>query len=213
MRRGWLAILLLFSGCSTMGPQPEPVDPGLAWEVHEQQLHTIDHWNLHGRLGVRTDHRADSLSLNWSRAMADHQINLFGIFGSGQTRITLNQHGAILEDAQQNKFTARTIAELLRQQGGWEVPFEPLQYWIIGLPAPGPRDQFELDSIGRLKRLVQSGWEITFIEYTQAGDLMLPKRLWIEALPGTVSLVDAEGRGLGDTLNFQVVVGQWRDTP
>ena len=53
-----------------MGPQPEPVDPGLAWEAHEQQLHTIDHWNLHGRLGVRTDHRADSLSLNWSRAMA-----------------------------------------------------------------------------------------------------------------------------------------------
>ena len=91
--------------------------------------------------------------------------------------------------------------------------FEPLQYWIIGLPAPGPRDQFELDSIGRLKRLVQSGWEITFIEYTQVGDLMLPKRLWIEALPGTVSLVDAEGRDLGDTLNFQVVVGQWRDTP
>lgn len=206
-------ILLLLSGCANFGPQPEPVDPEQAWEAHKQPLQTIDHWNLRGRLGVRTEHRADSLSLNWLRKATDHQINLFGIFGSGQTRITLSATEAILEDARQNRISAQTIAELQTEQGGWEIPFDPLQYWIIGLPAPGQRDQLELDRFGRLKRLVQSGWEITYIEYTHVGDLMLPKRLWVEALPGTVSLVDAQGKGLGDTLNLRVVVGQWGDLP
>jgi outer membrane lipoprotein LolB len=64
---------------------------------------------------------------------------------------------------------------------------------VLGLPAPGAAER-TLDEYGRLDRLKQSGWEISFLDYENHHGIELPGRVFINNHQAKVRLVIGDWR-------------------
>lgn len=182
MRRGLGAAVLamLAAGCVTV-PAPPPVEnPAAAWQARQAELRTLSAWTLQGRLAMRAAEEGWQASVHWIRDGARQRIDLTGPLGRGHLRLTQDDDGAELRDADQRTWRAENAQQLLYRTTGWLVPLDGLDYWILGLPAPGPAVKLELDDQGRLKTLDQSGWDIRFLEYARSGSLDLPSRIFMK---------------------------------
>ena len=52
-----------------------------------------------------------------------------------------------------------------------------MRYWVRGMPVPGVAEQAARDEQGRLARLDQSGWTITYNRYQPGAGAALPAKL------------------------------------
>lgn len=203
-----LALVVLLAGCATTARTPV-ADPDARWAVRRAELTRLDTWSVTGRLGVRTSDEGGSATLVWDRDRNVHRLELYGPFGGGRVRITQDASGASLIDSKKRQQTAATAEELLFRQAGWHVPFDAVQYWVAGLPAPGAVAAQTLDEHGRLETLRQFGWEVRFLDYRRDGGYDLPKKIFARALPGTAHLAADDGRDLGDRLEVRLVIKRW----
>ena len=182
MRRGLgVAVLaMLAAGCAIV-PSPPPVEnPAAAWQARQAELRTLSAWTLQGRLAMRAAEEGWQASVHWTHDDGRQQLDLTGPLGRGHLRLTQDHGGAELRDADRKTWRAENAQQLLYRITGWLVPLDGLNYWILGLPAPGPAAKLELDDQGRLKTLDQSGWDIRFLEYARQGSLDLPSKIFIK---------------------------------
>jgi len=150
-----------------------------AWLV---QLHNLG-WQLRGRVGVSGGRDRWHGSLSWEHFRQGDWLTIAGPFGQGGVRIRVREgwiriyyaDGRIRESFQPEK--------LLGQILGIPVPWEALGYWVLGLPAPG-KSKAEYDSLGRLRRLDQHGWQIEYLRYTVVESGALPAKLVLSGPDG-----------------------------
>lgn len=167
----------LYVSCSAPSPRPAEAQLQQLWQQHESALLPIQHWELRARLAVRADDQGGQATLVWRRDGLRHGIRLSGPLGRGLLQLTQDENGAQLQDAEQRILRASSAEELLFRYSGWRLPVENLNYWVRGLPMPGVTMERELDDNGRLKVLLQEGWEVQYEEYTQVEGRILPRRL------------------------------------
>jgi outer membrane lipoprotein LolB len=210
-----VAATLLLGACASIAPERARLSPELLalWQARQQKLAGVDHWDMKGRMAVRTADDAGSATFIWERSGDVHRIEMFGPFGSGRVTITQDANGAVLRDGDDEPVSADSAEELLYYQVGWHVPFESLKYWLKGLPSPGPHDSLVLDAQGRALGFHQDGWEVAIIDYEAGDPADLPRKVFIKALPGTVHLVGEHGEDLGDRLDVKVVLRRWQLLP
>ena len=201
--------LIVLVGCTTVPSRPPAFDPINAWNNHAENVAGVVSWSLKGRMSVRTEDSGKSATLLWDRDGIDHKIELYGPFGGGRIRIIQNSNGATLTDAKKRTDEAPTASELLYRRVGWHVPFEAMQYWVLGVPEAGKSYSKTLDQWGRLQTLSQSGWDVSFREYNEVAPYELPRKLFITAQPGTVHLVNKNGEDAGDDIQVRMVVKRW----
>jgi len=176
--------VLLASGCS---PQVVLVDrPTHPWAQQVSKLRAIDGWNIQARMAVRSNRKGGQATVHWQRNRQLHRLDLYGPFGSGRMRLQQDAKQATLVDSKNHRFSGRSLQQLLFRRVGWQVPFSSLQYWIVGLPTPGQVQQQQWDQQGRLRSMQQHGWQIQFSDYRGVGEVELPGRLQLDALPGTI---------------------------
>jgi len=179
MRVFLLLLALLLAGCAT-APERAPVaDIAAAWNARQARLARLETWSLRGRLALRTAEEGAHASLHWVRRQDVHRVDLAGPFGGGRVRVTYDGSGAELREADGKVHRDASVQELVARATGWWLPLEGLNYWVVGLPAPGAPAQRALDPWGRLQRLRQLGWTIEFLEYVREGGYELPRRLFI----------------------------------
>lgn len=210
-----LASCLLLASCASMKPERAPMSPALRalWEQRQAILAPIEHWDIKGRMAVRTDDDGGSATFIWEREGASHRIEMFGPFGSGRVTIAQDDDGATLYDGDESPVRAATAESLLYYRVGWHVPFEPLKHWLKGVPSPAPHQALVLDETGRALSFEQDGWKVTVVDYAAGEPVAMPRRVFIEALPGTVHLVGERGEDLGDRLDVKVVLRRWQVLP
>jgi outer membrane lipoprotein LolB len=180
LRAAAIGLAALLAGCAVAPERPPVGDPQAVWQARQIALAALQTWEVSGKLGMRSSEKSGTASVVWVRRDDNHRINLFGPFGAGHVILTEDAGGATLQDAKKKTYTAPDAHRLLLETTGWDVPFDKLQYWVAGIPAPDSRADTSLDEWGRLSRLVQDGWDVQFQEYTSAGALELPARLLIE---------------------------------
>lgn len=209
------AVCLFLWSCASMKPGRAPMSPELRalWEERQAVLADIDHWDIKGRMAVRTDDDGGSATFIWAREGEAHRIEMFGPFGSGRVTITQAGEGATLLDGDEPPVEADSAESLLYYRVGWHVPFESLKYWLKGVPSPDPHDALALDEAGRALSFEQDGWKVTVVDYAAGEPVTMPRRVFIEALPGTVHLVGDRGEDLGDRLDVKVVLRRWQVLP
>lgn len=194
-RHAALVVLTIFvGGCVSVPSRPPVENPSATWQVRRSQLTQVNVWDLRGRLALRADDQGAHASLRWVRDRERHRMSLAGPFGGGSVRLTYDQRGAELRDAEGEILHGATMQQLLLRATGWNLPIEGLNYWVLGLPDPGAPAHSTLDEWGRLKLLEQLGWNVEFIEYTQAGEYELPKRVFIRHTQRNVTDSDIEAR-------------------
>lgn len=215
MRRGLgVAVLaMLAAGCATV-PSPPPVEnPAAAWQARQAELRSLSAWTLQGRLAMRAAEEGWQASVHWIHDGGRQQIDLTGPLGRGHLRLTQDDGGAELRDAERKTWRAENAEQLLYRTTGWLVPLDGLNYWILGLPAPGAAANLTLDDQGRLKTLDQSGWDIRFLEYARQGAFDLPSKIFIKRRDdgnetASAKHVDVEVRLIVERWNLTGVRGE-----
>ena len=188
-----LLLLMLFSllaGCAVLPERVPSTDPEATWTLRQTLLAQIDTWTLRGRVALRSGDEGGQASLQWKRQAETQRIELAGPIGSGRVRLTQNRFGAELRDARDRVYRDSSLQRLLLRRVGWDLPFDDMNYWVLGLPAPGGITRSELDAWGRLATLEQAGWEVRFLDYTKQGQFELPSQLVVRRT-GTTTPVEA----------------------
>jgi len=203
-----VALAVLVAGCAVVPPR-DPVDnPRQVWQQRMQTMRAFDQWELRGRLAVKTSKRGETINMYWRRRQGDHHINLYGPMGTGRVIMELSPDDAVLRNNKGETYTDTSPERLLYRVAGWRVPFRSMQYWVLGAAAPGDGYEFEVDRWGRVRELEQNGWHISFEQYFFENGRDLPRRLVMNALPGTEHIVD-DAEGEGETIQVKAVIRDW----
>jgi outer membrane lipoprotein LolB len=207
MRRGLglLGLAALAAGCAITPALPPVENPVATWQARQVELKPVTAWTIQGRLAMHADNKGWQASVYWVRD-GDHQsIDLTGPLGRGHLRLSQDSHGAELRDADQKTWRADDAEQLLYRTTGWRMPLAGLNYWVLGLPSPDSAGRQELDAQGRLKTLVQSGWDIQFLEYTRYGTLDLPSKLFIKRRDGGTD----DDQAKDSALEVRLIIEHW----
>lgn len=200
-----LGLAAFAAGCAT-APMPPPVEnPAATWQSRQAELKPVTAWKIQGRLAMRAADEGWQASVYWVREGERHRIDITGPLGRGHLRLEQDSHGAELRDADQRTWRAENAEQLLYHTTGWLLPIDGMNYWVLGLPSPAAAASAELDGQGRLKTLVQSGWDIQFLEYTRYGSLDLPSKLFIKRQRGDTEINLANNAAL----EVRLVIEHW----
>lgn len=190
--------------CSGMSARPSGSDPEQAWQARQQALSSLQAWKLTGRISIQAEQEGWHAGLLWTQRNTAYDIKLSSPLGQDIVQLHGGPDGVVLRssDGEQRAADAET---LLYQRLGWRIPLSGLRFWALGLPdanAPAVRPQDrELDALGRLTRLRQSGWDINFRRYSSVGNMDLPDKIFLS------------NRQTGTPLEVRLVVETWQINP
>lgn len=136
----------------------------------------IDAFSLTGRVAVKLEQRGYSAKLSWRHAAAGDLVRLLSPVGSVIAELEADGSGAMLTTGANKVYRSGDVQTLTREILGWDLPLEGLRHWVVGRVEPElPVQAEERDARGRLTRLTQNDWRISFLAY--AGDSALPARM------------------------------------
>lgn len=202
---GWagLLMLLLLSGCATVKPvaePPLPVPQGTPAELHRQhleQLARIEQFFLHARIGIQANGKGSSGSTRWRHNHQGDDISMLSPVGGTVAKIITGPEGVTLTTNDGKVLRADNAESLTQQHLGWRLPLDGLPDWALGRPTRKLAEKVEWDSMGRITRLSQNGWEIEYTEYMEASGYRLPKKINLQSKNLTLKLVIERWEELG----------------
>lgn len=142
-------------------------------------LQELKAWVLQGRLGIRTEHDAWQASLDWQHLAGEDRLNFSGPFGQGALTISVKPTSVRITDGDGNSEISDDPEQALIRRFGFNIPISALSFWVLGLAEPGVEASQEYDDEGKLKRIVYQGWDVQFLKYMIAADLVIPKKIHI----------------------------------
>lgn len=178
-----LLLLAIVTGCAVHSPATVSGTPDRALQ---EQLSAIRHWQLEGKLAVRTPQQAESARVQWRQDGDSFDIRLSGPAGLKATHIYGMPGGVRFEQGErvESAGSAEVLSERLI---GWPLPATEMTWWLRGLPASNqPPDAIRYDAGGWLAELEQGDWTIRFSDYRILDGTALPGR--IEAGRGDVKI-------------------------
>lgn len=186
-------LALMTSACSQWQKAPAPITPADEnWQAYQQRMQASTHWELTGKVGIRTPDDNNSAGFSWQQFDGDFDISLSGPFNAGAARIYGTAENTTLE-TDGKRFYAASPEQLLQQQLGWQLPVRELAWWIRGLPAPDS-DYIDTMKNERLSRLQQRGWTISYSRYSEGN--RYPEKLKLQYDQLRITLIVHEWKNL-----------------
>ena len=171
---GLICIGLLLASCAD---QPKRTSNDTSWQNRATQLKALTHWKASGKLALRTQDKSESASLQWEQSDNVTQIVLSGPLGLSATSIQSDQSSLTIEQGGQTQHYDISAGTT---HTAWDLPVQALPYWILGLPAPGEPVQEQIIEQNSLRQMTQLGWTVTYEDYGQFDQYILPTRMKIE---------------------------------
>lgn len=193
LRRVCLPAALLLTGCAAPPALHEPASEA-AWLVRKSELETLTHWQVQGRIAVRTEHEGWQAHFDWQQQDQDYRIRLRGPFGQGGVELSGNPGGVWFRKEDQPPVFARNPELLLQQHTGWRLPVSGMGFWLRGIPTQKHYGSVRLNADGQLQHMEQDGWQIDYRSYQDAGHYQLPVRLQLER----------------ESLRVKIVIDRWQ---
>lgn len=153
------------------------------WQARRNVLAAISSWEFTGRIGVRDESEAHSSRIRWRQHDDEYVINLWGTLNAGATQITGSPAQVSLQQEGKAELVAASPEELVEEQLGYELPVMQLSYWIKGIPAPGSTGVPSFNEDNHLIALLQDGWTVHYMAYTNYDTESLPTHIRIEKSP------------------------------
>lgn len=193
-----LAFFLLLTACSALQPKPPQVPQSeAAYRQHLASLQDVTQFNIRGRIGVQTNPKGFSGSLQWQHDTARDQILLFSPLGGQVAQINTIDDGVELLTSDGKRYQAADAATLTQQTLGWSLPMHGLPDWVIGRPSTGSIKNATWDAMGRLTTLQQDGWDIEYADYLVTDGHQLPTRISLRS----------------PKLNLKLIIERWQLMP
>jgi len=192
IRIPFLFLLLVLLGACARQPAVKDDVNQQAWKQHQLSMMSLNDWKIQGRVGLYTADEAWPGDLLWQQSAAQYDMRIIAPMGAGNLHIYSVQGGVMLEHSSNTEAMFTPNPELLIQQEfGWILPIRHLRYWITGVPSPLESIQgaLDTDAQGRLKTLQQSGWNISFLAYTNMNGYELPQKVLLEHRDLSIKIV------------------------
>ena len=168
---------MLLASCADL---PQRVSSDLNWQDREAQLKALSHWKASGKLAIRSAEQSESATMEWSQTNNITRILLSGPMGLGAISIESDEQSLQISRDGQTRHYDISSSSAERSVMGWDLPLQALPYWVLGLPAPGDNVREQVVEQGLLRRVEQLGWTVTYEDYAQFAQYLLPTRLTIE---------------------------------
>jgi len=178
-------------GCTASVKHPA-LNPEQQYPDHIKQVAAMSHWVLTGRLSIRNAEENWSGAVRWSQQnRGNFEFHFSGPLGQGAVLIKGSNRGVVLKASDGSVLFGQSVAELVHQRLGWNVPFKQLTHWVKGAPEPTGEKKIILDSSGRIAELVQSQWSVRYKAYETLDDrdVALPKKVYLKKAPWQIKLI------------------------
>ncbi len=163
-----LSLVLLLAGCAGWQKSPPP---------EEKTAPVLTHWEMEGKLGIRTPEESGSTVIYWNQLGDTYDITLTLPFGRTLARVEGEPDKVKLLVPGQPERMADSAELLLWYQLGWRIPVSQLFYWVQGVPAPDlPLVRLEKED-NRITEIEQGGWVISYDRFENHGGLLRPARI------------------------------------
>jgi outer membrane biogenesis lipoprotein LolB len=120
------------------------------------------------------------LRFRWRQADGYFDVWLWGALGVGRTHLQGTQEVLTITAPQQPVITG-PAGQLMHDRLGWVLPLDALGAWLAGsLALSLPMSSSTTGPDGRLQRMVQADWTITFADHRQVDGQWRPERIVIQ---------------------------------
>jgi len=204
-----LSLLSLLTACQSLRPPKLPTIPTstITTAQSDSTINTASsiHFNITGKIGVRTPKQSGSAFYAWSQDGERFAIDLTGALGIGQTHIEGIPNHVSLQSSKTGYIEASTPEELLQQATGWQAPISYLPHWINGEPV-NTNSSATRDLQHRLLTLNEGGWDVNF-SYDDQANNQYPNRLVM-----TQMTIQSPEQNNSTTQNNRVILTIQRET-
>lgn len=185
-----LVVTLLLSACTQYPKQPAQLDAStrVKWTQQAKALEKIQHWQLQGRMGIRSPGRALSATIAWQQNNETFDIQLSGPLGQGALHLNGNPAYMTLQRGQE-KITSSTPQQSLNQELGTFLPLKQTRYWVMGHPGQTEPRKAHFDQDGRLLFFEAQGWQISYSDYQQVKAIALPHKIVLQDQANKITLL------------------------
>lgn len=178
MRARWLRLLaltVLLDGCAMM-PAPQVAD----WQAQIDAVEARRHWELQGKIGLRSASEAGSAFLSWSQQGEQYRMVFSGALGLG--KLVLNGDGSGVSWVGRDGRTGRHAdpEALISELWGWRVPVAALKYWVRGVPDPRLPVSDVRFVEGAVSSFRQAEWTVAPEGFRDVDGLVLPSRVRVD---------------------------------
>ena len=198
-------LLLLLSGCATLPPPEEKLEPVLDAANRETTLLALQSWSAKGRIAVKSDTGGGQGNFRWAQAADDSRVRVSGPLGFGAFEILFRPDLLEISDKEgtrQARYEGPDAAEqFLESSIGWSLPAGSTRYWLLGLEDPQRRGTtVEWGEDGLLRTAGRGVWKISWEEYRETEGLPMPRKIRFENQQASIRLiVDQWDLPLADT--------------
>lgn len=217
LRLTLVCLLAGLAGCST-GIKEQPLDAqGInqsaaaqkkqqAWQQQQNQLKTIQQWNISGRLSVQTSDNGGQADFSWQQQNSgDYQIRIQAPLGAGTTWIKREAGLVEVTNTNGQQASDTNVDRLLYELTGWPLPVRGLYFWVRGLPSAKSDYQItQWHANGLPKIIEQDGWRIEFKSHRKIGQQQLPGKLFIKRIPQPYQAGEEE-----QEVDVRLIIRQW----
>ena len=201
---------MLSAGCATQPSSPTSQAPTAQAPtniaIHQQhlaRLTNLNNYSLKGRLGVVTVKQGFSGSIEWQhQTNKDDQtsldnIDVYSPVGGKLANISKNANGVTMTDQKGNSVKANDAESLTETMLGFRLPLSGLSDWVIGRPTASKIEASSWDAQGRLTKLKQDGWDISYENYfdnyfeshSENNSIFLPNKIVLKSEKVNLKLI------------------------
>jgi len=159
------------------------------WDARRAVLESLSEWEFTGSINVRDAEEAHSSRIRWRQNNELYRINLWGTFNIGATEVNGKPGEVRIDQEGEEPIITDTPEQLLYDRIGYELPVTELNFWIKGIPAPGPSQELSFADNQQLLSFVQAGWRVDYLGYTNFGQQTLPTRIRVQKPPLRLDLI------------------------
>ena len=151
------------------------------WPTRRAQLQSREDFELRGRVAAAAGEQGFSAGVHWRQDAGRGVIRLDGPLGVGGLLIEMDGEALRVSTSRGDKLDDAAARAELERQLGFALPLAELRYWVRGVPQPAsPAVESIAASAPQLESLEQSGWRVTYGEYSAGEMAGWPRRLVIE---------------------------------
>ena len=177
--------LVLQTACSLKyqtESQATTLDAPSNWPTTAMSLESLNHWELIGKIGIRTQDDSITAAINqWKQAGSSFVIDLSStFFGLGASRLVGTPYFLTIVESGEDPLSSYNPDVLIYEALGIPLPISSLSWWVKGIPAPDTPYNMEFNQQGQSARLIQNQWHLSFSKHKIINGLPLPGKIKLE---------------------------------
>ena len=193
-------MLVVLNACVSTATTLVPDQSRELWDLRQQNLARIDHWDLRGRVALYINNEVHSVGLNWTRTPAHSTISLEAPLSQGMVKLETTAALVTLTTSEGKTYTGHDAEQVLFQSTGWSIPVEGLTTWITGINHMKSDYMPDIDASGKAISLNQDNWRINYLNYAPSqliayNNPELPQKIYMKH----------------DQLALKIVIDQWQN--